>query len=133
LESKKNKKPPPHVKPGIIKSGRFSKEEQYIAEQESKLIKEHSKRLQEAKEKEDTERLKEAKQKAKELHYMKCPKCGMDLKETIFMEIMVDICEECHGMWLDKGEVEELMFKEADLFTKLCCKLGIKKKKSKKK
>jgi formate dehydrogenase maturation protein FdhE len=36
----------------------------------------------------------------------KCPKCGADLKEQEFKHVKVDICPECHGMWLDAGELE---------------------------
>jgi hypothetical protein len=46
------------------------------------------------------------KQKLKELHYMKCPKCGMELIEIDFRGIKVDKCSECEGVWLDAGELE---------------------------
>jgi len=49
-----------------------------------------------------------ADQRAKEkaLHYMKCPKCGMDLVEIDYKKIKVDKCTECEGIWLDAGELE---------------------------
>ena len=49
------------------------------------------------------------KKKAKELHYMKCPKCGSDLQEVEFRKIKVDFCASCHGYWFDAGEVMELL------------------------
>ena len=39
-------------------------------------------------------------------HYMKCPKCGHDLHEREFRQVKVDVCPNCHGMWLDAGESE---------------------------
>jgi ribosomal protein L37AE/L43A len=48
------------------------------------------------------------KNKAKELHYMKCPKCGMQLIEVDYKGIKVDKCSACQGIWLDAGELEEL-------------------------
>jgi hypothetical protein len=38
-------------------------------------------------------------------HFMKCPKCGHDLVEREFHHVKVDLCPNCHGMWLDKGEI----------------------------
>jgi len=45
------------------------------------------------------------KQKLKELHYMKCPKCGMELIEIDYKNIKIDKCSECEGVWLDAGEL----------------------------
>jgi Zn-finger nucleic acid-binding protein len=39
-------------------------------------------------------------------HFMKCPKCGGDLKERDFQDFKVDVCPECHGIWLDQGEID---------------------------
>jgi hypothetical protein len=46
------------------------------------------------------------KKRLKELHYMRCPKCGMDLIEIEYKGIKVDRCSECEGIWLDAGELE---------------------------
>ncbi len=48
----------------------------------------------------------EEKKKLKELHYMRCPKCGMELIEIDYKEIKIDKCSECEGIWLDAGELE---------------------------
>lgn len=49
------------------------------------------------------------KQKLKELHHMKCPKCGMDLHQFEMEGIKVDRCVSCNGTWFDAGEVEQLV------------------------
>ena len=46
------------------------------------------------------------KKKLKELHYMRCPKCGMELTEIDYKKIKVDKCFSCQGVWLDAGELE---------------------------
>ena len=52
-----------------------------------------------------------AKQKAerKALHFMKCPKCGMDLTTLEKGKIEVDTCFSCGGVWLDAGELEAIV------------------------
>ncbi len=42
----------------------------------------------------------------KDLHHMKCPKCGMELLEIDYTGITIDKCSECEGVWLDAGELE---------------------------
>ena len=39
---------------------------------------------------------------------MRCPKCGAALKEERVDGITVDECPDCHGMWLDEGELQKL-------------------------
>jgi len=46
------------------------------------------------------------KKRLKELHNMRCPKCGMELIEIDYKDIKVDKCSECDGIWLDAGELE---------------------------
>jgi len=50
----------------------------------------------------------EDKQKRKELHYMMCPKCGMELIEIDYKGIKIDKCSECEGVWLDAGELDHI-------------------------
>lgn len=45
----------------------------------------------------------------KALHSMHCPKCGMELHTLDKGKIQVEACFNCHGVWLDKGELEALM------------------------
>ncbi|RPI53788.1 MAG: hypothetical protein EHM56_06910 [Chloroflexi bacterium] len=74
------------------------KEEEYFAriefERRKKLEEEKHGKLKE-----------EEKKRLKELHYMKCPKCGMELIEIDYKGIKVDKCSECEGVWLDSGEL----------------------------
>ena len=51
------------------------------------------------------------KKKLKELHWMRCPKCGMELVEIDFEGIKVDKCSTCLGIYFDDGEVQQLVDK----------------------
>lgn len=42
-------------------------------------------------------------------HHMRCPKCGGPLLGEAFHGIQIDRCGECHGVWLDQGELEALL------------------------
>ena len=78
-----------------------SKEEEYFARQEF----EQKKMIEEEKQ----QKLAEAeKKKAKRLHWMKCPKCGMNLVEIDYKNIEVDKCSHCDGVWLDAGELDSV-------------------------
>ncbi|MBI3181801.1 MAG: zf-TFIIB domain-containing protein [Myxococcales bacterium] len=45
----------------------------------------------------------------KKLHFMKCPKCGMDLQALKKGPVEIDTCFNCKGIWLDSGELEQLL------------------------
>jgi len=77
------------------------KEEEYFARQEFERKKKEQEELQLKLEAEEKKRL-------KELHYMNCPKCGMDLIEINYKGIAVDKCSSCEGIWLDAGELEAI-------------------------
>jgi len=48
----------------------------------------------------------EEKTRLREQHHMRCPKCGMELVEIGYQNIMIDKCTGCEGIWLDTGELE---------------------------
>lgn len=53
----------------------------------------------------------------KEMHWMKCPKCGEDMKEIKLEGILIDKCTGCAGIYLDNGELELLTgHKESESF-----------------
>ncbi|MBS1795880.1 MAG: zf-TFIIB domain-containing protein [Acidobacteria bacterium] len=37
-----------------------------------------------------------------------CPKCEGKLHETNFENITIDVCNRCHGVWLDAGELAQV-------------------------
>jgi len=78
------------------------KEAEYFLLEEMKKLKMQARESQALIEKAELE-------KARELHYMKCPKCGLDLTEIDFRSIKVDKCFSCEGVYLDKGELEAIL------------------------
>ena len=42
-------------------------------------------------------------------NHMKCPKCNMELLGSVRENIEIDCCPSCGGIWLDHGELWELM------------------------
>lgn len=85
----------------------FLKNEQKLldAARESRLKREEERKAQEA----EAER-----KRLRELHFMKCPKCGHDLKEESVDGIAVDRCTFCEGIYLDAGELEQLFTRKVD-------------------
>lgn len=43
---------------------------------------------------------------------MQCPRCDGNLKESKFEEVLIDTCDKCGGVWLDSGELEQLIKKD---------------------
>ncbi|MFB3123291.1 MAG: zf-TFIIB domain-containing protein [Candidatus Binatia bacterium] len=87
------------------------KEEEYFA----RLEFEKRKKL----EAEKQAQIVEEKRKLKEIHYMRCPKCGMQLIEIDYKRIAVDKCSSCEGVWLDAGELEAVSEMDKGAFDKL--------------
>lgn len=76
-------------------------EDEYFAKADAELLKAQRARL-------DEERAKAEKEARKQTHYMKCPKCGHDLREESHGPLKIDRCTSCSGVWLDAGELELL-------------------------
>ncbi len=66
-----------------------------------------------------TQIVEEEKKKLKEIHYMHCPKCGMQLIEIDYKRIAVDKCSSCEGVWLDAGELEAVSAMDKGALDKL--------------
>src|SRR5688500_18406226 len=49
--------------------------------------------------------------KQKELHWMRCPKCGAGMYEENLLGIRVDVCPLCDGIHFDSAELEQLVLK----------------------
>jgi uncharacterized protein len=76
-------------------------EDEYFA----RLEQEMKKKIKEQKSKRAS---KEERESLKKLHFMKCPKCGMDLMEIDFKGMKIDECSTCKGIWLDAGELDAM-------------------------
>jgi len=88
------------------------KEEEYF----TRLELERRKKTEEEKQKRIAD---EEKKRLKELHFMRCPKCGNELNEIEYKSIHVDKCFNCEGIWLDAGKLETLSKLEKKAVDKL--------------
>ena len=43
---------------------------------------------------------------------MKCPRCDGRLFETDYEQIKIDVCDKCHGVWFDPGELAQVIDKD---------------------
>ena len=93
------------IKPTVKEEEHFVRME---FERKKKIEMEHQEKLA-AKEKE----------RLKEIHHMKCPKCGMNLVEIEYRSIRVDRCSACEGVWLDSGELKAVTELDKSLLDKL--------------
>ncbi len=44
----------------------------------------------------------------------RCPKCGEALTATTHLDVTVEECPRCGGVWLDKGELAEIARRESN-------------------
>ena len=51
--------------------------------------------------------------KLKELHWMRCPKCGHEMATLTLEGLCVDKCTVCEGIFFDRGELDELLLKRS--------------------
>lgn len=77
-------------------------EEDYIRQEELEKLRRQRLAMLEKTAEEEVERL-------KKLHWMRCPKCGMELDEVDYKAVKVDACLSCGGMFLDRGEIEKVL------------------------
>jgi uncharacterized protein len=88
--------------PLIISNRELTPEEEYFAREEAlklkKLREEAAAKMAEGE-----------KTRLRDLHQMRCPKCGMELHEVDFQGVRIDRCFACGGSFFDAGEVEKLL------------------------
>jgi protein-arginine kinase activator protein McsA len=79
-----------------------STEEEYFAREE--IEKKRKLALQQSEEMATKQR-----EELQKLHFMKCPKCGMDLQTLAKGKVEIDTCFNCQGVWLDAGELDQII------------------------
>jgi hypothetical protein len=47
-------------------------------------------------------------ERLRELHHMRCPKCGLGLQEVAYRGVDADLCFSCGGVFLDRGEIDRI-------------------------
>lgn len=77
-------------------------EEKYFYERDLELVRRQRDRL-------DQGRRQQQQEQRRKAHWMRCPKCGARLIEQQRGLVVVDICGECGGIFLDKGELDMIL------------------------
>jgi hypothetical protein len=85
-------------------------------QEEEYFIKQEALKLRKLAIKARDEMVEEERKKLKELHWMRCPKCGMKLEEITINSVQVDKCFACNGLYLDDGELEKITGHERGFF-----------------
>jgi uncharacterized protein len=52
-------------------------------------------------------------QALKALHYMHCPKCGMEMKPITLRDVTVERCFNCNGTFFDETQLKRLVRQES--------------------
>ena len=70
------------------------------------------------KDKESLDRLREAIREEAQQHSaepvtMPCPRCTGKLHSQVYDEVNIDRCDTCGGVWLDAGELEQIISEES--------------------
>jgi hypothetical protein len=98
---------------GLEEHGK-KKEEEWIKEQERKKIEEFRKKREQEVEKKIADEEEKKREELKRLHYMCCPKCGHKMEEVSLVNVKVDKCTVCEGIFFDRGELEDLIMTKAE-------------------
>jgi hypothetical protein len=94
-----------------------SKEDEFFAREDAiKLRKLATKAREEAAQKAQGMN-EEEKKKLKELHWMHCPKCGMQMHTIEINKVEIDKCFTCGGLYFDDGELEKVTGQETNFFS----------------
>lgn len=83
------------------------------------FVKEEAEKKHRLHEAQAQERHAKTREERKALHYMKCPKCGDDLKTIRMTFVDVEECPNCGALVLDKGELEKIKNAESGLIKSL--------------
>ena len=80
----------------------YDKEEEYFYRKNQELLAKKRAEL-------DAQRQSQESAQLRELHWMRCPKCGQQMVEEERSGIKVDRCEGCGGVFFDAGELDLLL------------------------
>ena len=87
------------------------REDEWFLTNEKRLL-EGARIEREKREKERADRTAEADRKAlREQHFMRCPKCGHEMKEETLEGVNIDRCSHCEGIYFDAGELDQVLLK----------------------
>jgi acetyl-CoA carboxylase beta subunit len=87
------------------------REDDWFLQNERKLLEDARKAREKREQERQARETVDARAKLKAAHWMKCPKCGHDMKTEDLEGIEIDRCTFCEGFFVDAGELEQLFLK----------------------
>jgi len=90
------------------------REDEWFRANEKRLL-EGARIEREKREKERAAQTADAERKRlREQHFMRCPKCGHEMKEEELQGVKIDRCSFCEGIYFDAGELDQVLLKRED-------------------
>lgn len=89
-------------------------EDRYFLEKERAAIEKLRKHREERRRNEENSASAKVLDELKKAHWMRCPKCGHEMEEVQYEGVAVDRCTRCEGIYLDRGEMEDLFLKKQE-------------------
>jgi len=87
------------------------REDEWFRANEAKLL-EEARIAREKREKErEAQTAASERARLREAHFMRCPKCGHEMKEETLESVKIDRCTMCEGIFFDAGELEQIFLK----------------------
>ena len=83
----------------------YDKEEEYFYRKNQELLAKKRAEL-------DAQRQSQESAQLRELHWMRCPKCGQQMTEEERSGLKIDHCTGCGGVFFDAGELDLLLSAE---------------------
>lgn len=87
--------------------------------EEEYFLKQEAERRRKAAAEREAQAAADERERLRQLHYMRCPKCGSQLEEIEYSSVRIDRCTSCEGIWLDKGELDAVSKKDSGFMGKL--------------
>ena len=97
----------------MVDRGSKSEDEWFRLNEQELLETARQARLKREQERAAKEKAEETK-RLKDLHFMKCPKCGHDMKEEKLESVTIERCTRCEGIFFDAGELEAVFRQQAE-------------------
>ncbi len=89
-------------------------EQQWFVKNEQELLKKAQHEREERTHKREAEESKKSLEALRAAHWLKCPKCGHDMKIKDVEGIEIDECTFCEGVYFDRGELDALMMRKTE-------------------
>ena len=97
----------------MVEKDRRNEDEWFLANEKKLLEAARVEREKREKERAALEAESERK-RLKDQHFMRCPKCGHEMREEALEAVKVDRCSFCEGIYFDAGELDQVLLKRED-------------------